>query len=103
MRTNKEPVPGPVYQERSAPQGDPPTIGSMRRRGMTHFTVHCLALGYCANRHRFSFDELALADDVIFLNIARLPWRCSKCGARKQVEISPDWSTVRAPGDGRPP
>ena len=78
-----------------------PTIGSMRRRGMVNFTVHCPAMGCCGHQHRFTFDELTLPDDMIFLDIAKMPWRCSKCGARKQVEIAPDWTTVHAPGDGR--
>ena len=46
MRT-KEEVPGRIYQERSKAKGNPLIVGSMKRKGMTHCKIHCLAMGYC--------------------------------------------------------
>ena len=69
--------------------------------GLKGFFVRCLTYG-CANPpRRFTYDELGLADEVIFVDIATRHRRfvCRACGARSTA-IDPDWRDYRATGNG---
>lgn len=62
--------------------GPPPTIGQMKKQGVTSFMAICRGIG-CKHEKMFTFDELDLPDDQIFVHIppARR-FRCTKCGGR---------------------
>jgi hypothetical protein len=71
--------------------GPLPTIGDNRRLGMTGFLVECKGL-YCHHERRFSFDELGLADDLIFIRIPEVRrFICAKCG-RREFGVFGDWN-----------
>ena len=70
--------------------------------GMRRFQVNCVGLGYCGHVAEFTFDQFALRYDLVFLDIGKLRFVCTKCGGRK-TEVSPIWSDVRHVGDGREP
>ncbi len=88
----------PVLPRRNrAPVGPLPTIGETRAQGIATFRIHCetlVGLHICHHQADFGLDAAGLPDTVPFLDIARLPWRCKKCGGRK-VEVSPNWPDVR--------
>ena len=81
-----------------------PTIADCRRHGLTGFFVHCETFACPRSPARFSFDQLALADDVVFVEIATRHRRfvCRVCG-RHALTLDLDWRDHNAVGLGRPP
>ena len=75
---------------RLGPYGPLPTIRCSRAAGVTSFTVHCSTV-YCYRQRSFTFEELELTDDTVFVDIwlARR-FRCSKCG-RYASEVAAVW------------
>ncbi len=67
---------------------DPPTVEHLRRHGVTHMTVWCHNFD-CRHQATFSFDELGVADDDIFITLKNR-FRCQNCG-EKDVAIQPIW------------
>ena len=89
-RTRSEPYTGPL-----------PTIGETKRHGVVACHIQC-ATPNCWNKRRFTFEELGLPDDTIFLHIPRLRrFRCKRCGCRS-VRVSADWRDHKAHGNGKP-
>ena len=86
--------------ERGDNSGDLPTVGDSRRLGLEALTLHCLRFG-CGHTGRKTFDELGLADDVVFVHIVRdRRFVCSRCRGRR-LEVMPDWRDHQAEGKGR--
>lgn len=72
------------------PEGRLPTIGESKAQGISKFTVHC-STPQCWAARRFSFDDLGLTDDVVFVDIPKhRRFVCRKCGSRT-VTIMADW------------
>lgn len=75
------------------PEGRLPSIVYLKARGVSKFTVTC-ATPQCWSTRRFSFDELALDDELVFVDIPRhRHFRCRKCGSR-QVTVMADWPNM---------
>lgn len=80
-----------------APIGPLPTIGDSRAQGIATFRIHCesaIPQRWCHHQADFPLDAAGLPDTVPFVDIAKLPWRCSRCGSRK-VSVSPNWPDPR--------
>ena len=74
--------------------GPLPTVGSSRAAGVTSFTVHCTGV-YCHNQRVFTFEEVGLVDEVVFIDIWLLRrFRCTRCGAYS-TEIRAVWPYKR--------
>ena len=88
----------PVLPRRNrAPVGPLPTIGESRGEGIASFRIHCQSRrnnAWCHHQADFPLDGTGLPNSAPFLDIAKLPWRCGRCGGRK-VEVSPNWPNVR--------
>ena len=88
----------PILPRRNrAPVGPLPTIGDSRAQGIASFTVHCEARipkVWCHHQADFPLDAAGLPDSVPFLDIAKLPWRCGRCGGRK-VGVRANWPDPR--------
>ena len=81
--------------------GPLPTIGETRSHGVVACHVQCAGPN-CWNERRFTFDELGLPDDAVFVHIPRLRrFRCQRCGSRS-IRVWPDWRDHKAHGNGRP-
>ena len=66
-----------------APQGPLPTIASSKRHNVHGFVITCERYG-CGGQRRFRFDDFALPDTTVFIEIPRhLRFRCLRCGGRK--------------------
>ena len=78
-----------------------PTVGDERRMGLSGFFVRCLTYGCPNPPRRFGYDELGLADETVFVEIATCHRRfvCRVCGARS-TDIDADWRDYRAQGNG---
>jgi hypothetical protein len=73
-----------------APEGRLPTIGASKAHGIPGFLISCDRTG-CGGQRRFCFDDFALPDTTVFVEIpARLRFRCLRCGGRK-VSIMALW------------
>ncbi len=82
------------------PDGSLPTVGEGKRQGISKFTVHC-ATPQCWTTRRFSFEELGLGDDVVFVEIPRVRrFVCRKCRGRR-VTVMADWPSGLGPWPGR--
>jgi hypothetical protein len=65
--------------------------------GLTAFSVWCTR---CRHAGRFTFDALALPDNLVFVDIPRARrFLCTGCGARSPAVI-PDWRGYVASGTG---
>jgi hypothetical protein len=74
----------------------------MRRIGVSAVIIEC-ARPYCYHQARFTFDTLALPDELSSLDITRhRRFVCTKCGARK-VTAYACWADYSALGNGVPP
>ncbi|WP_158808637.1 hypothetical protein [Beijerinckia sp. L45] len=79
---------------------DLPTVGDSRRHGLKRLTVECSQLG-CPHERAFTFDELALPDEMIFIHVPRYRrFICSRCGGRR-VTVRADWRDHNAHGKGQ--
>lgn len=88
-RNKSEPYTGPL-----------PTIRETRSHGVVACLIQCAGPN-CWHETRFTFDELGLSDDTIFVHIPRLRrFRCKRCGCRS-VRVSADWRDHNAYGKGR--
>lgn len=75
----------------------PPTIGYLRRQGVTGFRVSCTS-DVCRRSTVVAFDTAGLSDDLAFPMIERGGRLvCSACGS-KRASVMPDWP--RAQGTG---
>jgi hypothetical protein len=69
----------------------PPTIAHLRTSRVAGLIVTCNN-AICMHAQRFAFAELALADDIVFVEIVRhRRFICTRCAGRA-VHITPDWS-----------
>ena len=79
--------------------GPAPTLGSVRRNGVTHLFVSCGRPG-CHQSRRLALDDLhrppdrqPLPDHTVFNDLPNVcRWRCLKCGSR-HVTVMAHWPT----------
>ena len=72
------------------PPGPPPTIGYLRRQGVTKVYVSCASTN-CQRGSTLTFDAIGLPDDTPFPSIAtRKRWVYRRCGSRK-ASVMPSW------------
>ncbi len=71
-----------------SPEGRLPTIGSLKEQGSTRFTVHCSnSAAYCHNQRIFTYDDIGLPDETIFIQIPfKRHFVCLSCG-KSQVTL----------------
>lgn len=92
--------------ERPARKSEPytgplPTIAETRSHGVVAYHIQCAGPN-CWNEKRFTFDELGLPNDAVFVHIPRLRrFQCRRCGCRS-VRVSADWRDHKAHGNGKP-
>jgi hypothetical protein len=76
-----------------------PTIGDERAHGETSLIVYCSKrVEWCSQSKVFTFEELALPDEMIFIHVPRYrKFVCTFCGSRIAVVRA-----VMAPAKGTP-
>jgi hypothetical protein len=96
----------PIMEEANAysPPGMPlPNVTHDRGHGITSVRVYCEGL-YCPHWRIFSFDELAVPEEMPVIHIPRVRrFVCMKCGSRK-VQVRLVWPNRKPSGPFyRPP
>ncbi len=78
--------PKPFHPWPKRDPGPPPTIGHVKDQGIMSFHIHCRT-PKCSQRKLFTFDELGLPDDMVFVHIPHnRRFRCGACGST-DVEV----------------
>ena len=77
----------------------PPDIAHFRSHGITRLDVYCQTLG-CHHFSTIDFDRLGLPDHIPLIEIPRhRRFRCERCGGTS-IEVRPDWTQHKTPGNG---
>ena len=93
--------PKPYHPMPRPDPGPPPTIGHVKDEGIKSFSIICRT-PKCWQEKLFTFDELGLPDEMIFIHIPHnRRFRCSACGGH-DVRVYPNNLESWASGTGRP-
>lgn len=76
-----------------------PSVGDARGRGETSLIVYCSRrVEWCSHSKVFTFEELALTDEMIFIHVPRRrKFVCTACGSRSVV-VRSNGSRAKASG-----